>query len=117
MDKVIVITGASAGIGAELARQAAGKGAKLVLAARRKPELEAVAARCGGEANGRPPRVSGADGARRPPAAWGLGAQVWKACVSLAMAPGRPRTRSLLPRSSYSWETTVVCSYTSPMRP
>ncbi|WP_164019736.1 SDR family oxidoreductase [Pyxidicoccus trucidator] len=50
MDKVIVITGASAGIGAELARQAAEKGAKLVLAARRKPELEAVAARCGGEA-------------------------------------------------------------------
>lgn len=50
MDKVIVITGASAGIGAELARQAGEKGAKLVLAARRKPELEAVAARSGREA-------------------------------------------------------------------
>jgi short-subunit dehydrogenase len=50
MDKVIVITGASGGIGAELARQAAGKGAKLVLAARRKPELEAVAASVGGDA-------------------------------------------------------------------
>jgi short-subunit dehydrogenase len=44
MDKVIVITGASAGIGAELARQLGAKGAKLVLAARRQPELEAVAA-------------------------------------------------------------------------
>jgi short-subunit dehydrogenase len=50
MDKVIVITGASAGIGAELARQAGAKGAKLVLAARRQPELEAVAARCRSEA-------------------------------------------------------------------
>ncbi len=50
MDKVIVITGASAGIGAELARQLGEKGAKLVLAARRKPELEAVAARSGREA-------------------------------------------------------------------
>jgi short-subunit dehydrogenase len=50
MDKVVVITGASAGIGAELARQLGAKGAKLVLAARRKPELEAVAARAGSEA-------------------------------------------------------------------
>ncbi|HZI14184.1 MAG TPA: SDR family NAD(P)-dependent oxidoreductase [Myxococcus sp.] len=50
MDKVIVITGASAGIGAELARMAGGRGAKVVLAARRKPELEAVAARSGTEA-------------------------------------------------------------------
>jgi short-subunit dehydrogenase len=50
MDKVIVITGASAGIGAELARQLGAKGAKLVLAARRKPELEAVAASVGSEA-------------------------------------------------------------------
>ncbi|MFP2964124.1 SDR family oxidoreductase [Myxococcus sp. 1LA] len=50
MDKVIVITGASSGIGAELARQAGGKGARLVLAARRKAELETVAARCGPEA-------------------------------------------------------------------
>jgi short-subunit dehydrogenase len=50
MDKVIVITGASAGIGAELASQLGRKGAKLVLSARRKPELEAVAARSGSEA-------------------------------------------------------------------
>jgi len=50
MDKVIVITGASGGIGAELARQAAGQGARLVLAARRQAELKAVAARCGNEA-------------------------------------------------------------------
>ena len=44
MDKVIVITGASAGIGAELARQLGATGAKVVLAARRKKELDAVAA-------------------------------------------------------------------------
>jgi NAD(P)-dependent dehydrogenase (short-subunit alcohol dehydrogenase family) len=47
MDKVIVITGASSGIGAELARQAAAAGAKVVLAARRKKELSEVAAQCG----------------------------------------------------------------------
>jgi short-subunit dehydrogenase len=47
-DKVVVITGASKGIGAELARQLAAKGAKLVLAARGTAELEAVAAECRG---------------------------------------------------------------------
>ncbi len=46
-DQVIVITGASAGIGAAVARQAGSAGAKVVLAARRRPELEA-AARAGG---------------------------------------------------------------------
>jgi short-subunit dehydrogenase len=45
--KVIVITGASAGIGAALAEMLAKQGHSLVLAARRRPELEAVAARCG----------------------------------------------------------------------
>ena len=44
--RVFVITGASKGIGAELARQLAGRGAKLVLAARSAQELEAVAAQC-----------------------------------------------------------------------
>jgi len=50
MNKVIVITGASSGIGAELARQAGAKGAEVVLAARRQAELEAAAARSGSEA-------------------------------------------------------------------
>jgi short-subunit dehydrogenase len=45
-DNVVVITGASKGIGAELARQLAARGAKLVLAARNLPELDAVAAQC-----------------------------------------------------------------------
>ena len=45
-DKVVVITGASKGIGAELARQLAAKGARLVLGARNAAELEAVAAQC-----------------------------------------------------------------------
>ena len=49
-DNVVVITGASAGIGAELARQLAAKGATVVLAARRRAELDAVAAQCGHDA-------------------------------------------------------------------
>ena len=47
MDKVVVITGASAGIGAEVGRQLAREGASVVLVARRKNELDAVAAECG----------------------------------------------------------------------
>jgi NADP-dependent 3-hydroxy acid dehydrogenase YdfG len=46
-DKVVVVTGASAGIGAELARQLGAGGAKVVLSARRKAELDAVAAEIG----------------------------------------------------------------------
>jgi short-subunit dehydrogenase len=45
-DNVVAITGASKGIGAELARQLAAKGARLVLAARNEKGLEAVAAQC-----------------------------------------------------------------------
>jgi short-subunit dehydrogenase len=45
-DNVVAITGASKGIGAELARQLAACGAKLVLAARNAAELEAVADQC-----------------------------------------------------------------------
>lgn len=52
-DKVIIITGASSGVGEQLAYKLAGQGAKLVLAARRAEKLEKVAAACrsiGGEA-------------------------------------------------------------------
>jgi short-subunit dehydrogenase len=45
-DKVIVVTGASDGIGAELARQLAAQRPRLVLAARRTVELEVVAEEC-----------------------------------------------------------------------
>jgi NAD(P)-dependent dehydrogenase (short-subunit alcohol dehydrogenase family) len=48
--KVVVSTGGSAGIGAELARQLAARGDKLVLAARREAELRQVAAACGVDA-------------------------------------------------------------------
>ena len=51
MDKVVVVTGASAGIGAELATQLAAKGAKVVLAARRQDELHAVAKEVGEQAH------------------------------------------------------------------
>ena len=44
--KVIAITGASEGIGAELARQVSGKNVWLALAARNQEKLEAVAAEC-----------------------------------------------------------------------
>lgn len=47
--RVVLITGASAGIGEATARAAAGAGARLVLAARRRERLEALAAQIGGE--------------------------------------------------------------------
>lgn len=50
-DRVVVITGASAGIGAALAENVARKGAKVVLVARRERELREVAARCGPDAH------------------------------------------------------------------
>ncbi len=46
-EKVNVITGASAGIGAALATQLAARGEKVVLGARRAEELNQVAAQCG----------------------------------------------------------------------
>jgi NADP-dependent 3-hydroxy acid dehydrogenase YdfG len=48
--KVVVITGASAGIGAALAEQIARQGGRVVLAARSADKLEALAARLGGGA-------------------------------------------------------------------
>jgi NADP-dependent 3-hydroxy acid dehydrogenase YdfG len=49
-DKVVVITGASRGIGAALAERLAADGTAVVLVARRPEALEAVRARCGGRA-------------------------------------------------------------------
>jgi NAD(P)-dependent dehydrogenase (short-subunit alcohol dehydrogenase family) len=46
-ERVVVITGASSGIGAETAKQVGAKGWHPVLAARREPELRAVAERAG----------------------------------------------------------------------
>jgi NADP-dependent 3-hydroxy acid dehydrogenase YdfG len=51
MNKVIVITGASAGIGAATAELLASKGHSVVLVARRQTKLDEVAARCGGRAH------------------------------------------------------------------
>ena len=45
-DKVVWLTGASSGIGEQLAYQLAEKGAKLILSSRRKEELERVKAAC-----------------------------------------------------------------------
>jgi short-subunit dehydrogenase len=49
-DNVVVITGASGGIGAALAELVAARGASVGLVARRRDALEVVAARCGGRA-------------------------------------------------------------------
>lgn len=46
-NKVVVITGASSGIGAALAQLLGARGMSIVLVARRKAELETVAAQCG----------------------------------------------------------------------
>jgi NADP-dependent 3-hydroxy acid dehydrogenase YdfG len=50
-EKVVVITGASAGIGAAVAQLLARQGRSLVLVARREDALEAVAGACGGRAH------------------------------------------------------------------
>ncbi len=66
-DKVVVITGASSGIGRELALQAAERGASLVLVSRNAQRLEAVASLCrqrGGQALAVPTDVSDAQQCR-----------------------------------------------------
>jgi short-subunit dehydrogenase len=50
-DRTIVITGASAGIGAALAIQLAARGDQVAIVARREDALNEVAARCGGRAH------------------------------------------------------------------
>jgi short-subunit dehydrogenase len=45
-ERVVVITGASTGIGAETARRASAEGALVVLTSRRRAELEAIASQC-----------------------------------------------------------------------
>ena len=51
MSKIVVITGASSGIGAALGELLARRGDRVVLVARRKPALDEVAARCDGRAD------------------------------------------------------------------
>jgi NADP-dependent 3-hydroxy acid dehydrogenase YdfG len=51
MNEIVVVTGASSGIGAALAEVSSQRGMSVVLVARRKDALDAVAARCGGRAH------------------------------------------------------------------
>ncbi len=51
-DKVVIVTGASSGIGEATALALADRGANVVLAARRKDRLDALAARIGGSGGG-----------------------------------------------------------------
>lgn len=62
---IVVITGASAGIGAALGRELAKRGASVVLVARRQNELEAVARDCGPNALAVVADVSRRDDVRR----------------------------------------------------
>ncbi len=64
-DRVVVVTGASGGIGAALAEVLAVQGASLVLVARRQSELQAVAARCGDRVIVVPADVTRRDEVRR----------------------------------------------------
>lgn len=64
-DKVVVITGASSGIGAALAELLARQGMSVVLVARRREPLEAVAARCAGRALAVVADVTDRDAVRR----------------------------------------------------
>jgi len=50
-DRVVVVTGASGGIGAATAEYLAAQGSTVVLVARRRQALQEVAARCGGRAH------------------------------------------------------------------
>lgn len=50
MNRIVVVTGASGGIGAAVARQLGGQGDTMVLVARRQAALEAVARDCGSSA-------------------------------------------------------------------
>src|SRR5438128_761099 len=67
-DNVVIITGASAGIGLEVARQLASQGAKLVLASREPALLEAAAHSCralGGQVFSIPTDVGDSEQCRR----------------------------------------------------
>jgi NADP-dependent 3-hydroxy acid dehydrogenase YdfG len=64
-DKIVVITGASGGIGAATAEAAAARGASLVLVARREDALSAVAAKCGPRAHAIVADVTRRDEVRR----------------------------------------------------
>jgi NADP-dependent 3-hydroxy acid dehydrogenase YdfG len=64
-DKVVVITGASSGIGAALAELLAGRGSAVVLVARREAELKRVEERCGERAHAVVADVTRRDDVRR----------------------------------------------------
>lgn len=65
MNKVIVVTGASAGIGAATAELLASKGQSVVLVARREAKLDEVARRCGGRGHVMPGDVTRREDLRR----------------------------------------------------
>src|ERR1700723_2885171 len=58
-DKVVLVTGASSGIGEEMALQLGRSGAKLTLAARRKERLENLARTIAESGGGPPPILEG----------------------------------------------------------
>src|SRR2546421_12009535 len=96
-DKVVVITGASSGIGESTAKLLARHGAKVVMGARRKDRIDAVVKEisgAGGEAiglAGGAPKRAGLEAPIQPPVDSSAGADVMGATAGIMpIAPEKP---------------------------
>lgn len=118
-DRLAVITGASAGIGRELARRLAGSGWTLVLGARRTERLEALAEELGGCAHVAPLDVRDKDSVARFCAralelagTAGIAALVNNAGLSLGVAHVHEATEA----DEHDWETVFDTNLTGLLR-
>jgi short-subunit dehydrogenase len=91
-DRVAIVTGASSGIGAQLARDAAARGARVALLARRRDRLDALARELGGPDRARALVCDVAERAQVD-AAIGDVVDAWGGCDLLVNAAGWARHR------------------------